>query len=73
VFVEWYSDGKCKPKGGWLQPGDTAVCDPNWHFGDHEDFAKTKWSFMAVDSKGITYFSEAFVEHVNVKFHKEKS
>lgn len=31
MFVTWYSDGETKPEGGWLQPGETAVCDPNWH------------------------------------------
>lgn len=72
AFVAWYSDGKTKPKGGWLQPGETAVCDPNWHFGDKKKFQKAKWSFIAVDTKGNTYFSEAIVKRVHVQFYKEK-
>ena len=72
MFVAWYSDGESKPKGGWLQPGATAVCDPNWHHSEQEKFPKTKWAFIAVDGTGKNYFSEALVERVNVQFHKEE-
>jgi len=71
-FVAWYSNGESKPKDGWLQPGETAVCDPNWHFSEEDEFQKTKWAFMAVDSMGKTYFSEALVERINVQFYKEE-
>ena len=71
MFVAWYSDGESKPQGGWLQPGETAVCDPNWHYGDEDEFQKAKWAFIAVDTKGKTYFSEALVEPHHVQFHKD--
>ena len=72
MFEAWYSDGETKPDGGWLQPGETAVCDPNWHFACVDEFQKVKWAFIAVDSKGKSYFSEALVEPHHVQFHKEK-
>lgn len=71
MFDAWYSDDESKPEGGWLQPGETAVCDPNWHYGNQEEFQKAKWSFIAVDNKGKTYFSEAVVQRNHVQFHKE--
>ena len=72
MFEKWYSDGEIKPNGGWLQPGETVVCDPNWHFACADEFQKVKWGFMAVDSKGNSYFFEALVEPDYVEFHKEQ-
>ena len=72
MFVKWYSDGETKPVGGWLRPGETVVCDPNWHFACADEFQKVKWVFLAVDSKGKSYFFEALVEPDCVQFHKEQ-
>jgi hypothetical protein len=35
-FVEWYGDDRNLLENGWLDPGTSAVCDPNWHlaFGE---------------------------------------
>jgi len=68
-FLQWYSGGDVF-QDGWILPGSTAICDPNWHGGDLEHFPRVKWSFLAVDRDGETYFDEAEVEkecvrHVN--------
>ena len=72
MFEAWYSDGETKPDGGWLQPGETVVFDPNWHFACGDEFQKVKWAFIAVDSKGKSFFFEGLVEPDQVQFHKEK-
>ena len=71
MFVKWYSDGETKPHDGWLQPSEIAVCDPNWHLVCDRDFPKVKWSYIAVDSKGKSYFAEALVDYDCVQLHKE--
>ena len=60
-FVLWYNDGD-PVEGAWIQPGQTAVCDPNWHCNEPNG-GKTnmKWAFLAVDADGNSYFDEAEV------------
>ena len=60
-FAAWYQEGDIAVDA-WLQPGQTAACDPNWHYGepDDEEFG-IKWAFLSVDEKGNTYFDETEV------------
>ena len=62
MFLKWYSDDvdDAAFKDGWLLPGQTAICDPNWcHWDGENELNPSKWSFIAVDGKGDTYFAEA--------------
>ena len=70
-FLKWYADAEDKDENfsdGWLLPGKTATCDPNWNFGCDEQFYRAKWAFIAVDATGETYFDEAEVSKDCVVF-----
>jgi len=61
-FVEWYSDGGNRLlENGWLAPGESGVCDPNWHLAFGEKPYPAKWSFLAVDDSGQESLVEAEV------------
>jgi len=61
-FVEWYSDdGNRLVENGWLDPGASGVCDPNWHFAFGEKPYPAKWSFLAVDDRRQESLVEAEV------------
>ena len=71
-FRKWYEDAEDKDSvfsEGWLLPGKTAACDPDWNFGTHDSFYRAKWAFIAVDASGETYFDEAEVSEDVVTFH----
>jgi len=69
-FLQAYHGGDAF-QDGWILPGHTAVCDPNWHGGDLDHFPRVKWSFLAVDREGETYFDEAEVAKECVSYiHK---
>lgn len=59
-FLDWYNDGD-DFEDGWIPPGATAACDPNWHGGNDDHFPRVKWAFLAVDKEGNTYDDEAEV------------
>jgi hypothetical protein len=59
-FIKWYAEGDAY-EDGWLMPGKIAACDPNWSGGSPDCFPQLKWSFLAVDRDGNTYFDEAEV------------
>lgn len=71
-FLAWYQDGD-RPDlafdDGWLLPGRTAVCDPNWNLGAG-GFYRSKWASIAVDATGQSYFDEAEVSEDVVTFHQ---
>ena len=69
-FVEWYSDdGNRLVENGWLDPGASGVCDPNWHLAFGEKPYPAKWSFLAVDDSGQEALAEAEVpEEVMMRF-----
>ena len=70
-FEDWYSDGeKGVGVGGWLAPGATAVCDPNWQLVVGEEMAPSKWAFLAVDAKGNSYLGEGEVSQEQQKSNK---
>ncbi len=66
-FEVWYTEGD-PLDSGWLLPGAVAACDPNWHGGSRDCFPTVKWSFLAVDKKGNTYFNETVVDKECVKY-----
>lgn len=74
-FLKWYSEGKDDQnfKDGWLLPGKIATCDPNWNFGCADSFHPTKWSFIAVDNNGRTYFDESEISKESVIFHSDRA
>ena len=75
-FLKWYSDGSDTfVQDGWIQPGAKAVSDINWNFGTIQNFDKCecKWSFIAVDSQGKTYFDEAVVEKDSVDYYVDEN
>jgi hypothetical protein len=53
-FTDWYSDGDVV-RNGWIPPGKTAVCDPNYHWSTVDSIREVMWVYTAVDSKGKTY------------------
>ena len=53
-FVAWYSDGDI-PHDGWIAPGKTAVCDPNWTWNKTGSGQKVKWVYQAEDAHGKRY------------------
>jgi hypothetical protein len=59
-FVAWYSDGDV-PHDGWIAPGKTAVCDPNWTHNNTGSGSKCKWVYQAEDTHGQKYQAEAVV------------
>ena len=67
-FAAWYAEGD-PTTDAWLQPGQTAACDPNWHYGqaDDREFG-IKWAFLSVDDQGNTYFDEAEVTRETAQF-----
>ena len=67
-FVDWYGDAG-NLKDGWLQPGQVAACDPNYHFAFGEEVTPVKWSFIAVDSDGNDELAEALVEQSAVTLY----
>ena len=69
-FVEWYADdGNQLSEDGWLDPGASGVCDPNWHLAFDEKPYPAKWSFLAVDDSGRESLAEAEVpEEVMTRF-----
>jgi len=64
-FSEWFTQG-APVKKGWIMPGATAVCDPNWHGVDTPVSPRCKWTFDGVDSMGKAYHVEAEIESVPV-------
>ncbi len=60
-FAQWYTEGSPAPEG-WIGPGATAVCDPNWTWHEVLIGGKTKWRFTAQDEQGKTYHAEAVIE-----------
>lgn len=57
-FVAWYSDGEV-PHEGWIAPGKTAVCDPNFNWNKMGQGMRFKWVFLAEDTHGKRYQAEA--------------
>src|SRR5205823_4576794 len=62
-LVAWYNDGDPVPDG-WVAPGKTAVCDPNWsgYARPPQVLQQMKWAFTAVDKHGKRYTCEAKVD-----------
>ena len=62
-FVAWYNDGDPVPDG-WIAPGKTAACDPNWsgYLRPPQVVQQLKWAFMAVDKHGNRYTCEAKID-----------
>jgi hypothetical protein len=60
-FVEWYGDDGNILENGWLNPGTSAACDPNWHLAFGEKPYPAKWSFLVVDDSGRESLAEAEV------------
>jgi hypothetical protein len=71
-FVRWFSDGSEPPKDGWLQPGQTCVCDPNWHLAFGDSLVATKWAYLAVDHECQAHFAEAMVERDAVELYRRQ-
>lgn len=65
-FAKWYADGK-PATGGWIQPGASAVCDPNWHGGTSPVSPRCKWTYEGVDAAGKKYRAEAEIKSVPEK------
>ena len=59
-FVKWYAEGDAMDDG-WLAPGATAACDPNWHISRDGELPRLKWCFLAVDAEGRDFPGEAEV------------
>lgn len=59
-FVAWYNNGDPVPDG-WIAPGKTAACDPNWNgFKDVPVTSrKLKWVFVAENRQGKRCTCEA--------------
>jgi len=57
-FVAWYDNGDI-PRNGWIAPGKTAVCDPDWNSNGTGKGQKIKWVFYAEDAQGKRYQAEA--------------
>ena len=67
-FVAWYAEGN-RIADAWIRPGQTAACDPNWHYGERDDHPLgMKWAFLSVDAQGNTYFDEAEVTRESAQF-----
>lgn len=65
-FSEWYTEGD-KTDGGIILPGETAICDVNWHGNDSTGGQNIKWAFIAVDRSGNDYYIEATVDPSIIK------
>lgn len=76
-FSAWYGDNgdDSDENDAWIQPGCTKACDPNWHFAQEEDEGpgELKWSFIAVDARGNSYFDEAEVTAEAARFFTQES
>jgi hypothetical protein len=57
-FMDWYS-ADAMTRDGWLLPGGTATCGVNWHWSEGREAPRAKWAYIAVDSQGRDYFTEA--------------
>ena len=60
-FSSWYTEGD-RISHGIIPPGQTAVCDANWHGSDSPAPIRSKWAFIAVDPAGNDYYAEAVVD-----------
>lgn len=62
-FVKWYNDGDPIPDG-WIAPGKTAACDPNWSAVAQplQVRRQMKWEFSAEDNHGKRFAFEAKIE-----------
>ena len=50
-FSEWYTEGDAV-KNGLILPGQTAVCDVNWHGSEEPEMPRLKWEYIAIDVDG---------------------
>jgi hypothetical protein len=50
-FSEWYTEG-ASVKNGLILPGQTAVCDVNWHGSEEPEMPRLKWEYIATDETG---------------------
>lgn len=64
-FVKWYTEGDPVPDGV-IQPGQTAVCDPNWTGSQDQTALPVKWAYRAVAPDGQEYYAEAVIEHTPI-------
>jgi|GEM_PF-1273231 len=64
VFRKWYGDDKSNDE--WIKPGESRVCDPNWHGASEPKGYRSKWSFIAIDRYGNDYFAEAVIEGAEI-------
>jgi hypothetical protein len=65
-FIDWYTEGDII-KDGVILPGQTAVCDPNWHGSEEPYTSDVKWAYKAVDPDGNIYYAEEIVVSVPVQ------
>jgi hypothetical protein len=66
-FSSWYTEG-ANIQHGIIPPGETAVCDVNWHGSDSKEYINMKWSYILVDDKGNDYFIEKIVNPKIIKY-----
>lgn len=50
-FARWYTEGD-PVKNGWIVPGKTAVCDPNYNFAPKPNARRVMWTFAGEDAHG---------------------
>jgi hypothetical protein len=65
IFRKWYGDGKSNDE--WIKPGESRVCDPNWHGASGPKGYRSKWAFIAIDRYGNDYFAEAVIEGATIE------
>jgi tetratricopeptide (TPR) repeat protein len=68
VFSRWYGGGKDDSE--WIKPGESRVCDPNWHGGQTPDGNRVKWAFIAIDRYGNDYYGESIIESTPIEVGK---
>lgn len=62
----WYAEG-APVTNGWIQPGQVAACDPNWHGFTTNASPSCKWIFEGQDDNGNSYRAEAEIQSVTIK------
>src|SRR3990172_6768368 len=68
VFLKWYFDEEGNSTDNeWIRPGESRICDPNWHGGDDPTGYRMKWAYIAIDYFLNDYYSEAIIESVPIK------
>jgi hypothetical protein len=62
VFLKWYGDNEGNKAKEWFGPGETRICEINWHGSDDPKGYRMKWAYIAIDKYGNDYYSEAIIE-----------